>query len=268
MADDPRLNRLLAALPDLDWHRVRHQLEPVSLVRGQVLYESGVAMTHAYFPTSAIVSLVYVTEEGDSSGIAVVGRDGVIGVPLFTGAGSTPGRAVVQCAGLAFRMAARPLKTEFMRAGPAMDVLLRYTQTLIAQMAQIVVCTNHHTVDEQLCRWLLMHHDRVAGDDLVITHDMIAQLLGVRREGVTEAALALQAAGLIAYRRGHITLLDRSGLQGRACECHAVILAEYERLLPEGDDEPPPRKASGSRDPAKTPTQAETKTKAQTAADA
>jgi len=238
MADDPRRNRLLAALPDLDWHRLRHHLEPVTLTRGQVLYESGVAMTHAYFPTTAIVSLVYVTEEGASSGIAVVGQEGVVGVPLFMGGRSTPGRAVVQSAGLACRIAGAPLRAEFMRAGPMMDLLLRYTQALIAQMAQLVVCTNHHTVSEQLCRWLLMHLDRVAGTELVVTHDMIAQLLGVRREGITEGALALQAAGLIEYRRGHVTVLDRAGLEERACECHAVILAEYERLLPTDDGEP------------------------------
>lgn len=238
MADDPRNNRLLAALPDVDWHRVRHHLEPVTLARDQVLYESGVVMTHAYFPTTAIVSLVYVTEEGASSGIAVVGLDGVVGVPLFMGGRSTPGRAVVQSAGLAYRMAGAPLRLEFMRAGAAMDVLLRYTQTLIAQMAQLVVCTNHHSVDEQLCRWLLMHLDRLPGNDLVVTHEMISQLLGVRREGITEAALDLQAAGLISYRRGHITVLDRPGLQARACECHAVILAEYERLLPDDETQP------------------------------
>jgi CRP-like cAMP-binding protein len=245
MADDPRANRLLAALPELDWHRVRHQLEPVTLTRGQVLYESGVAMSHAYFPTTAIASLMYVTEEGASSGIAVVGLDGMVGVPLLTGAGSTPGRAVVQSAGTAFRMAARPLKAEFMRAGPTMNVLLRYTQTLISQMAQIVVCTKHHTVNEQLCRWLLMHLDRLPGAELVVTHEMISQLLGVRREGITEAALSLQTAGLIAYRRGHITVLDRAGLENRACECHAVILAEYERLLPAADSEPKRHQRAG-----------------------
>ena len=232
-AADPLHNRLLASLPDTDWQRWHSQLERVELPLGHVLYESGVPLTHACFPTTAIVSLMYVTESGASAGIAVVGRDGVVGVPLFMGGGSTPGRAVVQSAGAGWRVPAAALREEFARSGPVMKVLLCYTQALIAQMAQIAVCNRHHSVDQQLCRWLLLNLDRLPGSDLVVTQELIAQMLGVRREGVTEAALALQRAGLIEYRRGHVTVLDRTGLEARSCECHAVIKAEYDRLLPD-----------------------------------
>ena len=229
---EPRQNRLLAALPDPDWQRWRTHFEPVNLPLGHVLYESGVQLTHAVFPTTAIVSLMYVSENGASTGIAVVGNDGVVGVPLFMGGGSTPSRAVVQSAGHGWRIDGHALREEFARGGAAMRVLLRYTQAMIAQMAQLAVCNRHHSVDQQLCRWLLMNIDRLPGLELVVTQELIAQMLGVRREGVTEAALSLQKAGLIAYRRGHITVLDSAALAYRACECHAVIRAEYERLLP------------------------------------
>jgi CRP-like cAMP-binding protein len=237
IAEPPR-NRLLAALPDADWLRWRSLLEPVAMPLGQVLYESGVPMTHAWFPTTAIVSLMYVTESGASAGIAVVGCEGVVGVPLFMGAGSTTGSAVVQSAGAGWRMPGAALRAEFSRSPPVMTLLLRYTQALIAQMAQIVVCNRHHSIDQQLCRFLLMHLDRRPGTDLVVTQDLIAQTLGVRREGVTEAARALQHAGLIEYRRGHVKVLDRPGIEHRACECHAVIKAEYDRLLGEDAAEP------------------------------
>jgi CRP-like cAMP-binding protein len=228
---DPRHNRLLAALPDADWLRWRSKLEPYAMPLGQVLYESGAPLTHAYFPTSAIVSLMYVTEGGASAAVAVVGDEGMVGVPLIMGAGSTPGRAVVHSAGAGYRIAGHLLKEEFARSVAVQRILLRYTQALIAQMAQIAVCNRHHSVDQQLCRWLLLNLDRMAGDEMAVTQELIAHMLGVRREGVTEAALALQQAGLIAYRRGHITVLDREGLAQRSCECRAVIQTEYDRLL-------------------------------------
>jgi len=226
----PRQNRLLAALPDADWLRWRSLLEPVALPLGQVLHESGVPIRHAYFPTTAIVSLMHVTENGASAGIAVVGDEGVVGVPLFMGAGSTTGTAVVHSAGAGLRIGGAALRAEFARSPPVMLLLLRYTQALIAQMAQIAVCNRHHSVDQQLCRWLLINLDRLPGNELVATHELISQLLGVRREGVTEAALALQRAGLIEYRRGHVTVRDRAGIVQRSCECHAVVKAEYDRL--------------------------------------
>lgn len=232
-APDPRHNRLLAALPDADWQRWRSQLELVALPQGHVLYESGAMLSHGYFPTSAIASLLYETESGASAEIAVVGNEGIVGVPLFMGGGSTPSRAVVRSAGVGFRMPGPAIRAEFARSGAAMRVLLRYTQALIAQMAQIAVCNRHHSVNQQLCRWLLFSLDRLAGDDLVVTQDLIAHMLGVRREGVTEAALSLQQARLISYRRGHIKVLDRSALEKRSCECYAVVKAEYDRLLPD-----------------------------------
>lgn len=232
LAADPRHNRLLASLPEADWQRWRGHLQPVAMPLGQALYESGAMLSHGYFPTTAIVSLMYVTESGASSEIAVVGNDGIVGVPLFMGGGSTPSRAVVQSAGEGFRMSGRAIREEFSRSASVMTLLLRYTQALIAQMAQIAVCNRHHTVDQQLCRWLLLSLDRLSGNALVVTQELIAKMLGVRREGVTEAAVALQRAGLISYRRGHITVLDRPGLEQRSCECYAVVKAEYDRLLP------------------------------------
>jgi len=229
---DPRRNHLLAVLPASEMQRWLPQLEPVTLTLGQVLYESGVTLEHVYFPTTAIVSLLYVMEDGASAEIAVVGNEGVVGVSLFMGGESTPSRAVVQSAGHGFRLKAQLVKDEFNRAGPVMHLLLRYTQALITQMAQTAVCNRHHSLDQQLCRWLLLSLDRLPGNELVMTQELIANMLGVRREGVTEGALKLQQAGLIRYARGRITVLDRAALEKRACECYAVVRKEYDRLLP------------------------------------
>jgi len=230
---DPMLNHLLASLPDAEWQRWRPQLEPVDLPLGQVLYESGRTLSHVVFPTTAIVSLLYVMENGASAEIAVVGNEGIVGISLFMGGESTPSRAVVQSAGQGFRLAAKTIKDEFNRAGPVMHLLLRYTQALITQMAQTAVCNRHHSLDQQLCRWLLLSLDRLQGSELVMTQELIANMLGVRREGVTEGALKLQKARLIRYSRGRITVLDRKGLEQRTCECYAVVKKEYDRLLPE-----------------------------------
>jgi len=233
IAPDPRTNHLLAALPDPEWQRWLPQLEAVELALGQVLYESGNTLSHVYFPTTAIVSLLYVMEDGASAEIAVVGNEGLVGISLFMGGESTPSRAVVQSAGRGFRLKAQLMKDEFNRAGPVLHLLLRYTQALITQMAQTAVCNRHHTLDQQLCRWLLLSLDRLQGSELVMTQELIANMLGVRREGVTESALNLQKAGLIRYARGRITVLDRPGLEKRTCECYAVVKKEYDRLLPE-----------------------------------
>jgi CRP-like cAMP-binding protein len=197
-----------------------------------VLYESGRTLSHVYFPTTSIVSLLYVLEDGSSAEIAVVGFEGVVGISLFMGGESTTSRAVVQSAGVGYRMRSQVIKDEFNRAGPVLHLLLRYTQALITQMAQTAVCNRHHSLDKQLCRWLLLSLDRLRGMELVMTQELIANMLGVRREGVTEAVLNLQAAGLIRYARGHITVLDRAGLEARTCECYAVVKNEYDRLLP------------------------------------
>ncbi len=199
---------------------------------GQVLYESGASMPYVYFPTSAIVSLLYVLEDGASAEIAVVGFEGLVGVSIFMGGGSTPSRAVVQSAGAGYRMRAEVMKAEFEHSGAVVHLLLRYTQALITQMAQTAVCNRHHSLDQQLCRWLLLSLDRLQGDQLVMTQELIANTLGVRREGVTEAALKLQKAGLISYARGHINVMDRTGLEARTCECYEVVKKEYDRLLP------------------------------------
>lgn len=212
--------------------RLLPELVPVDLPLGQVLYEAGVAEQHVYFPTSAIVSLLYVMENGDSAEIALVGNEGVVGFSVFMGGNSTPSRAVIQSAGKGLRMQARTIKQEFDRAGPVMHLLLRYIQALITQMSQTAVCNRHHSLGQQLCRWLLLSLDRLPGNELVMTQELIANMLGVRREGVTEAALKLQAAGLIKYARGHITVLDRAGLETRSCECYEVVKKEYDRLLP------------------------------------
>jgi CRP-like cAMP-binding protein len=230
---DPRKNHLLAALPSDEWQRWVPQLEPVELPLGKVLYESGSRLAHVYFPTTSIVSLLYVMEDGASAEIAVVGHEGIVGISLFMGGESTPSRAVVQSAGQGFRLKADLMMQEFNRAGPVLHLLLRYTQALITQMAQTAVCNRHHSLDQQLCRWLLLSLDRLASDELVMTQELIANMLGVRREGVTEAAGQLQQAGLIQYRRGHITVVDRERLELRACECYAVVKKEYDRLLPE-----------------------------------
>jgi CRP-like cAMP-binding protein len=229
---DPRSNHLLAALPDADWARWQPQLEAIELTLGQVLYESGRTQSHVFFPSTAIVSLLYVMEDGSSAEIAVVGKEGVVGVSLFLGGGSTPSRAVVQSAGHGWRMPAALMKDEFARSLPVMHLMLRYTQALIAQMAQTAACNRHHSLDQQLCRWLLLSLDRLTGPDLVMTQELIANMLGVRREGVTEAALKLQKLGLIRYARGHITVVDRAGLEARTCECYEVVRNEYKRLLP------------------------------------
>ena len=228
---DPKKNQLFAALPDAEWRRWLPQLEWVNLPLGMVLYESGITLDHVYFPTTAIVSLLYVMENGASAEIAVVGNEGIVGVSLFMGGESTPSRAVVQSAGEGFRLRSAAIKEEFKRA-PVLHLLLRYTQALITQMAQTAVCNRHHSLDQQLCRWLLLSLDRLMGYELVMTQELIANMLGVRREGVTEAALKLQKAGLIRYSRGRITVLDRTGLEALSCECYAVVKNEYDRLLP------------------------------------
>jgi CRP-like cAMP-binding protein len=231
-ADNPKHNHLLAALPDADWQRWLPNLELVDMPLGEVLYEPGATLSHVYFPTTAIVSLLYVMENGASAEIAVTGNEGIVGISLFMGGESTPSRAVVQSAGQAFRMKAQNLKDEFNQHGPVLHLLLRYTQALITQMAQTAVCNRHHSLDQQLCRWLLLSLDRLQGDQLVMTQELIANMLGVRREGVTEAALKLQKAGFITYARGRIRVLDRSGLEKCTCECYAVVKREYDRLLP------------------------------------
>ena len=228
----PSRNHLLDALPAAEVQRWMPHLESVDLPLGHVLYESGAALDHVYFPTTAIISLLYVMENGASAEIAVVGNEGILGVSLFMGGESTPSRAVVQSAGHGFRLKAHIMKEEFNRAGPVLHLLLRYTQALITQMAQTAVCNRHHTLDQQLCRWLLLSLDRLEGNQLVMTQELIANMLGVRREGVTEGALKLQRAGLISYARGHITVLDRAGLEKRSCECYSVVKKEYGRLLP------------------------------------
>ncbi len=228
---DPKRNHLLAALPPEEWKRWLPQLEPVDLLLGQVIYESGGSLSHVYFPITAIVSLLYVMEDGASAEIAVVGNEGLVGISLFMGSVSTPNRAVVQSAGKGFRLPAIVLQDEF-KLAPVMRLLLRYTAALMTQMAQTAVCNRHHSLDQQLCRWLLLSLDRLQGKELVMTQELIANMLGVRREGVTEGALKLQKAKLISYARGHITVLDRPGLEKRSCECYAVVKKEYDRLLP------------------------------------
>ena len=222
---------MLAALPQAEWLRWQPQLEAVELPLGRALYESGTCLSHVYFPTTAIVSLLYVMEDGASAEIAVVGQEGLVGVSLFMGGETTPSRAVVQSGGQGFRLRAATLKEEFSRSGPVLRLLLLYTQALITQMAQTAVCNRHHTLDQQLCRWLLLSLDRLESNELVMTQELIANMLGVRREGVTEAALRLQHDGLIRYSRGRINVLDRPGLQARSCECYAVVKKEYDRLL-------------------------------------
>jgi CRP-like cAMP-binding protein len=227
-------NRLLAALPAEEWNRWSTFLQAVEMPLGQVLYESGAALEYVYFPVTAIVSLLYVMENGASAEIAVAGNEGIVGISLFMGGESTPSRAVVQSAGTGCRLEAQIMKSEFNRSGPVQHLLLRYTQALITQMAQTAVCNRHHSLDQQLCRWLLLSLDRLPGDELVMTQELIANMLGVRREGVTEGALKLQKAGLIRYARGRISVLDRAGLEDRTCECYLVVKREYDRLLPPG----------------------------------
>ena len=226
-------NQLLRSVPAEQFERWKPHLQLVDLPLGHSVYEAGMPLTHVYFPLTAIVSLLFVLEDGHSAEISVVGNEGVVGISLFMGGESTPSRAVVQSAGRGYRLSSHAIKEAFGRNGPVMHLMLRYTQALITQMTQTAVCNRHHTLDKQLCRWLLLSLDRLLGNELVMTQELIANMLGVRREGVTEAALKLQAAGLIQYARGHITVLDRPGLERRTCECYAVVKKEYDRLLPD-----------------------------------
>ena len=228
---NPSQNHLLAALPTAEFERLAPHLELVPLPLGEVLYEPGGQLQHAYFPTTAIVSLHYVMESGASAETAGVGNEGVVGISLFMGGDTTPSSAVVQTAGHAYRLDSRLLKEEFKRGGLMQHLLLRYTQALITQVTQTAVCNRHHSVEQQLCRWLLLTLDRVSSRELVMTQELVASMLGVRREGITEAAGKLKHAGLISYRRGHISVLERSGLETRACECYAVVKKELGRLL-------------------------------------
>ena len=227
----PKQNHLLAGLPAADYERLSSHLELVRMPLGEVLYESGGRLQHVYFPTTSIVSLLYVMADGASAEIAVVGNEGVLGISLFMGGETTPSRAVVQSAGYGYRLKSQLLKQEFKRAGPMMYLLLRYTQALITQMAQTAVCNRHHSVEQQLCRWLLLSLDRLASFELTMTQELIANMLGVRREGVTEAAGKLRDAGVIRYNRGRITVLDRPRLEQEVCECYSVVKKEFDRLL-------------------------------------
>lgn len=228
----PRQNHLLDALLKSEYDRLFPDLEYVKLSLGDVLYESGELLKYVYFPVDCIISMLYVLESGASAEIAVIGNEGILGISLFMGGQTTTGRAVVQSDGYGYRLKAQLLKNEFDRAGPVMRLLLRYTQALIAQMTQTAVCNRHHTIDQQLCRWLLLSLDRLNSNEIVMTQELIANMLGVRREGVAEAAGNLQRAGLIEYQRGHIKVLDRSGVEHRVCECYEVVKTEFERLIP------------------------------------
>jgi len=228
----PKQNHLLAALPAADYARLAPDLELIPMPLGWAVYESGGHMNYVYFPTTCIVSLLYVMESGASAEIAITGNEGLVGISLFMGGESTPSRAVVQSAGNGYRLRASVLKKEFALGGNLQHLALRYTQALITQMAQTAVCNRHHAVDQQLCRWLLLSLDRLESNELVMTQELIANMLGVRREGVTEAAGKLQADGLIHYSRGHIKVLDRAKLEKRVCECYAVVKKEFDRLLP------------------------------------
>jgi CRP-like cAMP-binding protein len=228
----PKQNHLLAALPEADYARLVPDLELIPMPLGWAVYESGGRMSYLYFPTTSIVSLLYVMESGASAEIAVTGNDGLVGISLFMGGETTPSRAVVQSAGNGYRLKATVLKREFSTGGHLQHLALRYTQALITQMAQTAVCNRHHSVDQQLCRWLLLSLDRLNNSELVMTQELIANMLGVRREGVTEAAGKLQKDGVIQYSRGHIKVLDRAKLEKRVCECYAVVKKEFDRLLP------------------------------------
>ena len=225
-------NYLFHCIPDKEWERLVPYVEQVSLPLSKVLYEPGTKMNYVYFPSTAIVSLLYALENGSAAEIAVVGNEGIVGISIFMGGESTSSRAVVQSAGMGYRVPSKLILNEFNNAGSVMHLLLRYTQALITQMSQTAVCNRHHSLDQQFCRWLLLSLDRLTSNELVMTQELIANMLGVRREGVTEAALKVQKAGFIKYLRGHITILDRKGLENRTCECYAVVKAEYDRLLP------------------------------------
>ena len=229
---NPRENHLLNALLNNEYARLFTGLELVHMPLGEVLYESGGQLKNVYFPVTSIISLLFVMENGASAEIAVVGNEGILGISLLMGGETTPSRAIVQSEGYGYKLKAQLLKDEFNRAGPVMRLLLRYTQALITQMAQTAVCNRHHTVEQQLCRWLLLSLDRLTSDELVMTQELIANMLGVRREGVTEAAGKLQRAGLIEYNRGKIKVINRPGLEKRVCECYQVVKTEFDRLLP------------------------------------
>ncbi len=230
-AISPMANRLLAALDKVEFERLQPDLELMSLSLGQVIYESGTQMTHVYFPTDCIISLLYLMENGSTAEIGVTGYEGVVGIALFMGGQTTPNRAVVQSAGNAYKMSAKSLQAEFIKGGTFQQSLLRYTQALITQISQTAVCNRLHSVEQQLCRWLLLSYDRLHSDKLVMTHNLIANMLGVRREGITLAAKQLQERGVISYVRGTITLLDRPKLEATVCECYQVVKSEYDRLL-------------------------------------
>jgi CRP-like cAMP-binding protein len=229
--DDARMNHLLAALPDEEFTRLKPNLQPVSLPLGKVIYESGEQLDYVYFPTTAIISLLYIMENGSTAEIGMAGNDGLVGISLFMGGSTTPNRAVVQSAGNAYRLKARELKFEFHLSGEFQNILLRYTQYLMTQISQTAVCNRLHSVEQHLCRWLLINHDLLQTNKLIMTHDLIANMLGVRREGVSIAAGNLQKKGLIKYVRGTITILDRKGLETAVCECYQVVKEEYDRLL-------------------------------------
>lgn len=229
---DPRHNHLLAALPENIWGRWAGLVEATEFTLGQVMYEPGDTLSHVYFPTTSIISLLYVMKNGAPAEIAVIGKEGLLGISLFMGGESTPSRAVVQSAGRGYRVTSQSLKKEFAENAPVLHLLLRYAQALMTQMAQTAVCNRHHSLDQQLCRWLLLSLDRLEGDELVMTQELIANMLGVRREGVTEGATKLQEAGVIRYARGRITVLNRPELERRSCECYQVVKTEYDRLLP------------------------------------
>ncbi|MES2958878.1 MAG: Crp/Fnr family transcriptional regulator [Pseudomonadota bacterium] len=237
---DPRQNQLLASLPQAEWARLSVHLEPVELEAGVVLCESGVTAAAVFFPTTAIVSLMYLLRDGASAEVAVVGNDGMVGIGLLMGGNATPSQAVVQSAGQAYRLRASALQREVEHGGPVLGCLLRYTQSLIAQVAQTAACNRHHSIDQQLCRRLLLGLDRSSIDELVFTHEGVSSLLGVRREGVTAAAQRLREAGVISYRRGHIAVLDRGRLEQRTCECYAMAKKEYHRLAPVMHQQPRP----------------------------
>lgn len=226
------VNQILAALPPLERERLATHLEPVKMPLGTVIHEAGAIQTHVYFPIDCVVSLLYVLENGDTAEVAIIGNDGVVGLPIITGGSRSPHRAIVQASGGAMRMKSRDLRAEFERGGVPQQILLRYSQALTIQIGQTAVCNRHHSLDQQLCRWLLMSIDRLAGNQLAMTQDLIAHMLGVRREGVTQAAGKLQRTGAISYQRGRITVLDRTRLEALSCECYKVVKDEYSRLLP------------------------------------
>jgi CRP-like cAMP-binding protein len=228
---NPNRNHLLAALPAAEFARLAPYLEPVAMRLGETIYEPGERLQHVYFPTTAIVSLLYIMESGASAEMAGVGNEGVLGISLFMGGDTTPSSAVVQTAGHCYRLEARLLKEEFNRAALVQKLLLRYTQALVTQMTQTAACNRHHSIEQQLCRWLLLTLDRLPSTELIMTHELVAGAFGVRRESITEAAGNLQRAGLIGYRRGHISVFERSGLEAGACECYAVVKKEFSRLL-------------------------------------